>query len=639
MVNFRNFPNIIFVWICCCIEPLICCQGTTQCNILAVLPSVWKSHYLFGRHLMRQLIEQRNCTVTIISAYSTKDAIKEESKQNGKLQEILVEGLLNNWLEMGMSFDIDKIREKSILERFTRLMYASTSNIDLLLSDEGVHKMLKRKEKFNLLVVDLFLSDALLGLAFYYKVPVVVISPSGSNTWLHQIFGNPQNAALDPSSFLPYSENMHIWQRCLNTLMAVFEKLTYSFFHMIAQQVVYEKYFEPFCRELPHSKDLTENLSMALINTHPILQYPRAHLPNMLNIAGVHIKSDKDLHLPELLKDFIDEAPDGVIYMSLGANVYGFPIEKLDVFLHVFEALPELRFIIKYEAEEPMLLTKNTTSQLLIHHWWPQQAILAHKNVKLFISTCGIMSTVEAIHFLKPILAIPIMPEQHVLANRLKNQGAASLLVYEEIAYNQLLFLIKEILTNISNYQDNLKRLKHLLLADINGISSIERTLNAIDLILDTQGGDFFKTHNHTLNFWRTALVDVLAILLVGFLIILAGPFLLIRYFLKRSYQNQTRFNDLKRSSSYHCSMLNDRLNINDINRQTVNRRPSSISQNGQEFFIDERRFCGSSTNLHQRRKRNSSNCSNSSSCCLCSSSSSSAPTTPSAKTTTTSVM
>uniref|UniRef100_A0A1A9UP82 Glucuronosyltransferase n=1 Tax=Glossina austeni TaxID=7395 RepID=A0A1A9UP82_GLOAU len=596
MVNFRNFPNFIFVWICCCIEPLICCQGTTQCNILAVLPSVWKSHYLFGRHLMRQLIEQRNCTVTIISAYSTKDTIKEEYKQNGKLQEILVEGLLNNWLEMGMSFDIDKIREKSILERFTRLMYAST-------------------------------------------MPVVVISPSGSNTWLHQIFGNPQNAALDPSSFLPYSENMHIWQRCLNTLMAVFEKLTYSFFHMIAQQVVYEKYFEPFCRELPHSKDLTENLSMALINTHPILQYPRAHLPNMLNIAGVHIKSDEDLYLPEILKDFIDGAPDGVIYMSLGANVYGFPIEKLDVFLHVFEALPELRFIIKYEAEEPMLLTKNATSQLLIHHWWPQQAILAHKNVKLFISTCGIMSTVEAIHFLKPILAMPIMPEQHVLANRLKNQGAASLLVYEEIAYNQLLILIREILTNISNYQENLKRLKHLLLADINGVSSIERTLNAIDLILDTQGGDFFKTHNHTLNFWRTALVDVLAILLVGFLIILAGPFLLIRYFLKRSYQNQTRFNDLKRSSSYHCSMLNDRLNINDINRQTVNRRPSSISQNGQEFFIDERRFCGSSTNLHQRRKRNSSNCSNSSSCCLCSSSSSSAPTTPSAKTTTTNVM
>lgn len=64
--------------------------------------------------------------------------------------------------------------------------------------------------------------------------------------------------------------------------------------------------------------------------------------------------------------------------MSLGANVYGFPIEKFDVFLHVFEALPELRFIIKYEAEEPMLLTKNTTTQLLIRHWWPQQAILGN---------------------------------------------------------------------------------------------------------------------------------------------------------------------------------------------------------------------------------------------------------------------
>lgn len=142
-------------------------------------------------------------------------------------------------------------------------------------------------------------------LSFFYQVPTVVLSPSGSNTWLNQRFGNAQNAALDPSNFLAYSKDMNLWQRSVNTLMVMFEKLTYSFFHMISQQAVYTKHFEPLCQdapwcsELPDHKDLTENLSLALINTHPVLQYPRAFLPNMLTIAGVHLKKNKEeLQLP-----------------------------------------------------------------------------------------------------------------------------------------------------------------------------------------------------------------------------------------------------------------------------------------------------------------------------------------------------
>lgn len=145
----------------------------------------------------------------------------------------------------------------------------------------------------------MLLNNFRFSLSFYYQVPTVVLSPSGSNTWLNQRFGNPQNAALDPSNFLPFTKDMTFTQRCVNTLMAMFEKLTYSFFHMISQQAVYTKHFEPlcqlanWCKELPHHKVLTENLSLALINTHPVLQYPRAFLPNMLSIAGSHLKTSK----------------------------------------------------------------------------------------------------------------------------------------------------------------------------------------------------------------------------------------------------------------------------------------------------------------------------------------------------------
>jgi len=65
-------------------------------------------------------------------------------------------------------------------------------------------------------------------LAFYYGIPTVAISPTGANSWLNNMFGNPQSSSLDPSNFLPFTERMNIKQRILNSLMSTFERLTYK---------------------------------------------------------------------------------------------------------------------------------------------------------------------------------------------------------------------------------------------------------------------------------------------------------------------------------------------------------------------------------------------------------------------------
>lgn len=62
--------------------------------------------------------------------------------------------------------------------------------------------------------------------------------------------------------------------------------------------------------------------------------------------------------------------------MSFGANIYDFPIEKMQLFFDVFETLPEMRFIIKYDEQETLPTTLNVSSQIMIQNWWPQQAIL-----------------------------------------------------------------------------------------------------------------------------------------------------------------------------------------------------------------------------------------------------------------------
>lgn len=131
-------------------------------HILAVMPSVWKSHYLFGFSILKELVEQKNHTVTLISPYEMYP-LEKGLRDNNKFHEIKVEGLLDNWQEMGLSFNIEQMHDKSVMEHFTRLMYATTSNTDTLLQHIKVKELLQTKEKFDLLIVDLFLNDALLG--------------------------------------------------------------------------------------------------------------------------------------------------------------------------------------------------------------------------------------------------------------------------------------------------------------------------------------------------------------------------------------------------------------------------------------------------------------------------------------------
>lgn len=62
----------------------------------------------------------------------------------------------------------------------------------------------------------------------YYNVPTVVVSPIGPNKWINEMVGNIHNSAMHPNSFLPLLDNMNLGKRITNTLMSIFEKLTYK---------------------------------------------------------------------------------------------------------------------------------------------------------------------------------------------------------------------------------------------------------------------------------------------------------------------------------------------------------------------------------------------------------------------------
>lgn len=52
---------------------------------------------------------------------------------------------------------------------------------------------------------------------------------------------------------------------------------------------------EHFGPDLPYVGDILKNTSLVLVNHHHALGFPRPYVPNMVEIAGVHINEPKQL--------------------------------------------------------------------------------------------------------------------------------------------------------------------------------------------------------------------------------------------------------------------------------------------------------------------------------------------------------
>lgn len=99
--------------------------------------------------------------------------------------------------------------------------------------------------------------------------------------------------------------------------------------------------------------------------------------------------------------------------MSLGTNVKSNMLgeEMLKSIIKTFALIPDFNFLWKFESDEkdlPIALSKN----VMVGKFLPQNDILAHPNLKAFISHSGMLSTHEAMWHGKPIIGMPVFVDQ-----------------------------------------------------------------------------------------------------------------------------------------------------------------------------------------------------------------------------------
>lgn len=145
------------------------------------------------------------------------------------------------------------------------------------------------------------------------------------------------------------------------------------------------------------------------------------------------------------LQDYLDSSNEGVVYFSLGSNVKSSSIypEKLEI---IKQALGELPFKVLWKFEDEELPGK--PSNIKISKWFPQQDVLGHKNIKVFVTQGGMQSAEEAILNRVPMVGVPFFADQKYNVRRLEQLEVAVYVDFEAITKNELKDAIMKVISN-----------------------------------------------------------------------------------------------------------------------------------------------------------------------------------------------
>lgn len=336
------------------------------------------------------------------------------------------------------------------------------------------------------------------------------------------------STAYVPNPMLHYTDKMTFLERLDNTFVSLVEEIFYHTIHLPNQKRLYNKFF-------PNAKlsfnEMYKNSAIVFLNNHVSSSSPRPYLPNIIEIAGIHVKEAKPL--PADIKQFLDSASDGVILFSMGSLLQSkdWPIEKREAFVKVFGKLKQ-KVLWKYENDT----LPNKPDNVMINPWIPQRDILAHPNVKLFITHGGLLGTTEATVEGVPVLGIPIYGDQKMNMAKAAAREYGLKVAFDEVSEQKLSEALTELLSN-PKYSNNAKRMSTYFVDRPMKIQ--DQVVYWVDYAVRHKGAHHLRAHGNNLNFIEFHLIDVYLVLgLIGSIVLLIN-FFIFKMILKKAFRKK----------------------------------------------------------------------------------------------------
>lgn len=470
-------------------------------NILFYIPTASFSHQFPFRPILREL-SNRGHNLTIL----TTDPMKDASLRNVKEIDLhFTYDLYEKYNFVDLFMDVTK----NVNEKLQIFRQAMSEAFEAQMALPEVKNIVEGHTKFDLLLIEAQLPHQL-GLAWKLNCPFIGITSLDAPINYHITFGNPAHPIINPDPNLPmFAGKMNFWDRLSSTIYRLFYeyRVMYNYYPYTTKEV--RKYFG---KDMPELLDIQRNMSMLFISTHPLFHHIRALNPNTITIGtGLHINPPKAL--PKDLQTFLDDAKEGVIYFSLGTNVGPKSVNETlrAEILNAFRKLP-YKVLMKFKAE-----LKDIPKNVNVQKWVPQQDVLRHPNVKLFITQGGLQSLQESVYNYKPIVAIPFFGDQLSNVEIAINKGYGVKISKNELNKKTLVSAINEVMSN-KKYYDKVRELGELFRDEPE--SSVDKAIWWIEYVIRHKGAQHLKSPGADLPLWKYLLLDIVIFVAIILLLV-----------------------------------------------------------------------------------------------------------------------
>ncbi|XP_058976177.1 UDP-glycosyltransferase UGT4-like [Musca domestica] len=270
-------------------------------------------------------------------------------------------------------------------------------------------------------------------------------------------------------------------------------------------------------------EEIQKKFALVLLNDHPAISSPKPYVPNMLDVAGLHIP-EKPKPLPQHVGKILNATSQGFIYVAIG-NPY--PDNVMQRILQQFQMLNHtIVWNTNHSPSAKLRIPRNVKFYPKISHY----AVLEHPKCKLLISEAGFLSVIESIHYGLTILGLRNIygkPGEFFDAVEKIKTGISVKLGPNSLKDNHIYWSVVELLQN-ENYT-KLAKIKSLQLRDQQN-TPMQRAIFGIEYVLRHNGAAHLRNLRQNLNSWQFYNLDVWLILCLVVLTVLA-IFYMIVYF------------------------------------------------------------------------------------------------------------
>lgn len=463
-------------------------------NILVLSPYTCRSHTNFVSNIVRALA-QRGHALTYWNGLEPRDDLPDNVRQ------LFSDGMramnTNHEVEFGnnnpLVMFLDFPRRMS--------MVCSACHGDPVMQELANATV----GTYDVVLVEAILNECMMPLVHHLGAPFIYLNSIMPAPWHMDAIGAPMSLDHVPLVASAFTSRMNLLERTWNAVSVM--AMVYFRDWFIMPRVDRS----PLVQHWPHGPvpsavDVERNVSMMLTNTHPSLNYNFPKPPNIIEVGGLHCRLGRPL--PADLEEFVAGAGRaGFIYLSFGSILRGsdLPEATVRVLVRTFGRLPQ-RVVWKYEG-----VIDDLPSNIRLSSWLPQQDLLAHDNIRLFITHGGLFSLQESVYHGVPLIGMPVFADQISNVVKAVHDGYAVQLDWSSLSERNLAEAIQTVLSG-DGYRRTVAALSRLMKEQPE--TPLRRAAYWVEHVIEHRGATHLQSPARHLPRYQRAMFDVTVVLL-----------------------------------------------------------------------------------------------------------------------------